>query len=188
MVVRVASRNDIPQMADVVATAYGGMTLWDLLNPHIKKYPEDWKRHWERQFRERMRDPKKVLLVSEDEDEVGIQKIVWVCCWQRLGESSTLSIEEGKGGGLSCVRFYRLSLLWLCVRSSDEHCIRYGKCPTCFASSSDCVSGSKVPTSILTQLPGAQQLVDAVTLRISSYFYPDRTADPTKTPFVSQFI
>jgi hypothetical protein len=88
MPVRHASRADIPAMATVVSLAYNDQPLFDLLHPHRNIYPEDWRAHWESDFRQRMNDPSKVLLVCEDigDGEEGNGSIVGICCWQRLGE------------------------------------------------------------------------------------------------------
>lgn len=102
MAVRPASRADLPEMAAVVAHTYSTQALFDMLHPHKDQYPEDWRMYWEREFGERMSDPSKLLLVSEDileEEEAqaqgrGSRKIVGVCCWQRLGEGGPKMIEE----------------------------------------------------------------------------------------------
>lgn len=98
MPVRRASSTDIPAMATIVSLAYNNQPLWDFLHPYRNIYPEDWKARWERDFRRRMRDPSKVLLVCEEDTG----NIGGICCWQRLGDGRKANVDVEEMNRVHC--------------------------------------------------------------------------------------
>lgn len=81
MAIRKAKRGDLHAMAEVAAAAFMDEELFgDLMHPHRREYPEDFKRYFENKFLGQWYDRKSHFLVGLDKVSA---KVIAFAVWER---------------------------------------------------------------------------------------------------------